>query len=278
MNLIYHEYVFLIFSFNDTHMNTKIFWLFVTFWLVACTTEPMPLQLSIDKTKFTENETHSTEKVMTSTLQNTTNRTAIVAWDFAKQAEVTGWTYQISINGTLQTTMSGSFDMEAEEEVTLSVTINPNGKAGASSATLTLLEGATQLGAIEYTYMTTASPKFSLSTNTASGSGPVGGHDPFYEVLVTNLTSAPLHIKWHKVVTSPFPTWGHACKDYFLYNCLGPMIISREYTIDANITYKIETIFYTGNVAGTGSIATHFFEPSDSATTVQTFTATHTAF
>ena len=254
------------------------FWLFIIFGLVACATEQTPLQLSIDKAKFTENETHSTEKVMTSILQNTTNRTATVAWDFAKQTEVTGWTYQIKINGTLQSAVSGSFDLEAQEEVTLSVTINPNGKAGTSSATLTLLEGANSLGVIEYAYTTTASPKFSLSTNTASGSSPANGQETCYEVLITNLTSAPLAIKWHRVATTPVPiSWGHTCKDYFLNECFAPIVTSREYTVDANLTYKMATIFYTGNATGTASIATHFFEPSDSATTVQTFTATHTA-
>lgn len=256
-------------------MKIKIYWFLLTFCLVACATEQMPLLLSIDKTKFSESDAHSIEKVMTSTLQNTTNRTATVEWDFAKETEVTDWTYQIKINGTLQSGISGSFDMEAAEEVTLSVTINPNGKSGTSSATLTLLEGSTQLGTIEYAYTTSAGPKFSLSTTVVAGNSTNHYPGEMYKTMVTNLTNAPLELSWTSIQRSGFPTgWWHLHKDFGLGICYAIHHSSRE--LAPNISFEFGTGIETYSIPGSGSVITYFYEPMDSAGTVQTFTATHT--
>jgi len=145
-------------------------------------------------------------------------------------------------------------------------------------ATLNFSENSRTLGAITYNYSATAAPSaplFSLSQTTDSGSGNAASPIEYTTVL-TNLSSDSLEISWIRVPDSNNPSsWQYTTCDHI--TCYAPFINSKTYKIPGNFTINFKTEFRTNSVTGTGAVSTHFYLPSDSLGTVQTYTATHTA-
>lgn len=244
----------------------------------ACTPEETPIMFTFSNTTFSESGNSTATKSMTTTITNTTDTEGSINWDLSETTAVTGWTYTITVDGTPQSGTSGSFDITGNQSLTIEVTIAPNGNAGTGVATLTFLENARTLGAVAYTYAATAAPappQFSLSVLNDSGSSNAA--NPMeYTTILTNLSSDSLEISWIRVPETTNPSsWQYTTCDHI--TCYAPFIDSRTYKIAGNLTINFKTEFRTNSVTGTGAVSTHFFLPSDSLGTVQTYTVTHTA-
>jgi hypothetical protein len=85
-----------------------------------------------------------------------------VSWSFTESSTVSGWTYSISINGSIQSGTSGTFDLAGNTAATVIVTVNPNGTDGTGTAFMTFTESNNSIGTVSYSYTTTTEPKGNL--------------------------------------------------------------------------------------------------------------------
>lgn len=245
----------------------------------ACTTQPTPIAISIDKTTFTQSNSNGSTETLTSIVTNTTSTSGSISWDFSEVTAVSGWTYSIRINNTVQTGTSGSFDLEGSATATIAVTINPNNVTGVCQATLTLKNNEAVLNTLTYNHTATNSaptPKFTISTISESGSSPASRDQTDYYTYLTNVSNTDLNIKWIMIPNTQNPSgWANATCD--IVQCYDPMITSSVFTLQKDSTASMKTIFYPDNITGSGDVTTHIFVETDSLATVKTFLATHTA-
>lgn len=246
----------------------------------ACTPESKPISISVDKAAFTESGSTTATKTMTSTITNTSSSSGTIAWDFSETTAVTGWTYTITVNGNAATGTSGTFDLAGSATATIAVTVNPNGNAGVGAASITLKDNSDSrvLQAIAYGHTAAqAGPSFSLSKATDSGTASASApQDPEYTTVVTNLTASDLEITWRRTVAASNPSgWTYATCENTL--CHAPSVDSKTYTITANGSFDLKAVVRAGGTTGAGSVTHMVFLASDSAATVKTFVATHTA-
>ncbi|MCH2023183.1 MAG: T9SS type A sorting domain-containing protein [Saprospiraceae bacterium] len=115
---------------------------------------------------------------------------------------------------------------------------------------------------------------FSISVNTdADTTFAMQKHD--YKTVFTNLTNSPLDIRWIRIDGSSNPSgWAITTCDYI--QCWLPHVVTGDNQIPANGFFEFKTTVDPQSTIGTGTSTTIFFEPSDSAGTVQTHSVTHT--
>ena len=242
----------------------------------ACETAKTPIVLNYSDTAFTTSGSTTETKTMTATLTNTTTTSGAINWSFMETTAVNGWKYTITINGTLQSGTSGSFEITGNGEATVVLTATGNNISGTGVAELVFKDNARDLGKITYTYTTApATPKFSISKTADAGAHP-SNTQVDYKTVLTNLTSNPLEIKWVRTANANNPAaWSYVTCDHLI--CYPPAVYTKQYTIDPNATIEFKTTVVPNNTAGNGKVTMNFFLPSDSVGTSQSYVITHLA-
>lgn len=260
----------------------KIFILLAVLIFNACDPAPTPIAITVDKTTFTQSNSSASNETLVSTITNTTSTDGTISWNFSEVTAVTGWSYSISINNTVQSGTSGSFDLGANATATITVVINANQVAGTGQATIVLKDQGNDvtLNTLTYNHTATATaptPKFSISKTSDSGFNlATDGIDPEYKTLIKNLTGNTLSIKWHRIEDASFPqSWNSATCDNV--QCHDPAVTDYTCTLPPNDSFDLKTVFYLNSMRGSGTITTHIYIPADSSASVKTFVASHTA-
>ncbi|MFK7797382.1 MAG: hypothetical protein AB8E82_08005 [Aureispira sp.] len=246
-------------------------------FFTACEPEA-PATISVEATpdSFDETTSPTGSKVMTTVVKNNSTVAGTIDWSFTETKVVSGWTYGIEANSVAQSGTTGSFELAAGASIDISVSAMPNGVAGEGEAKLTLNSAGKELAMVNYEVeaMVTG-PKFSMSTNSDSGSAVKSAPKVEYKSKVYNLTGSDLSLTWTRTNDSNNPgAWVIDVCDYI--QCHIPTVDNYTFTLPANDSFDLKIGFDATGRAGTGITTVDLYETGDVGTT-QTFVATHTA-
>lgn len=257
--------------------NSFFFIAILALFFAACEAEVKDVALTATPSAFTESVSPTGTRDMTSTIKNTTNNSGTINWSFNETSTVTGWTYAVLIDGQLQNGLTGNFELAANASKTITVKVTPNGSTGTGKAEMVFSQENNTRATI--TYEATAAPigpSFSMSTNSESGTATASSAKVAYKSKVINLTNSDLSLRWVRTLGTNNPgRWDIDVCD--IVQCHIPTVSTYTFNVPANDSFYLKIGFQTQGSTGTASAKVYLFEPSDSASTVQTFEATHTA-
>lgn len=249
----------------------------IALFFSACEEQPKDVTLTATPASFKETVSPTGSKDLNSVITNTSANSGTINWELSEEVQIAGWTYTVTIDGTAQTGLSGTFDIAANASKTFVVKVVPNNNTGTGKAKLTLKQN--DVTRLEATYEIEAAmtgPKFSMSTNSDNGSATASNVKVEYKSKVTNLTSSNLDLRWVRTIDGNTPArWEVTICDNV--QCHIPTVSTYDITIPANGNFDLKIGFNPKSILGTGDATVHLYEPSDSANTVQIFQAKHIA-
>ncbi|MGH1336208.1 MAG: hypothetical protein ACRBFS_08775 [Aureispira sp.] len=247
-------------------------------FFTACEPDEQPATFSIEVTPKTFNETVSPtgSKVMTASITNNSTVAGTVDWSFTETQVMTGWSYNVVANNVSQSGTTGSFELAAGASIDVTVSVMPNAIAGTGKSSLVFKNGSEDLETITYEVKAMITgPKFSLSTNSESGTAVKTAPKTEYKSKVKNLTGSDLNLTWVRINDSNNPgAWVIDVCD--IVQCHIPTVNTYDITVPANGEFDLKIGFDVGGRAGTGAATVDLYETGDVGTT-QVFTASHTA-
>jgi hypothetical protein len=213
---------------------------------------------------------------MTTVVKNNSTVAGTIDWSLTETKVVSGWAYSIEANNVAQTGTTGSFELPAGASIDIAVSAMPNGVAGQGEAKLTLSSAGKELETVDYAVEAIVTgPKFSMSTNSDSGTAASSAPKVEYKSKVYNLTGSDLSLTWTRTNDSNNPgSWVIDVCDYI--QCHIPTVNTYTFNLPANDSFDLKIGFDAGGRVGTGTTTVDLYETGDVGTT-QTFVATHTA-
>lgn len=245
-------------------------------FFTACEPDkPATFSVEVAPKMFNETVSPTGTKVMAAVITNNSTVAGTVDWNFMETQVVSGWTYSIVANNTIQTGTTGSFELAPGAFMTVTVSAMPNGVAGTGKASMSFKNAGQDLETITYEVeaMVTG-PKFSMATNTESGSAVATAPKVEYKSKIINLSGADLDLTWTRTNGSGPSSWVVDVCDYI--QCHIPTVNTYSFTLPAGEEFDLKIGFDATGRAGTSTTTVDLYETGDVGTT-QTFAATHTA-
>ncbi|BDS11974.1 hypothetical protein [Aureispira anguillae] len=236
--------------------------------LVACTSPPDPVQVSLSETSIAKTGLASNPIMFKVVVKNTSNQDATIEWERTDLQNITGWTYDI--NGTASST--GRLNILANSSVEVTLTMMPNGKVGKGGGKIDFYDVTNPqltIQTVQYTFTTLAS-YFRL--NLASAANQTGYSTSVFDyshlVWVANDNSTPIRVEWARTNEYRNPAaWYIFPKTNLL--CYSSSVIRHYVDVPPMDSIPFKLGFEHQGVVGSASSTTVFWVDTDSINSVK---------